>query len=399
MRERLAARLARVSPSATAEVFARVAELRRAGVDLCVLSLGESDFAPPAHVLLATADALQAGHTRYTLVPGTLALREAIAARSAQRRGVAHTPDEIVVGAGAKHILFNLAQALYDEGDRVLVPSPTWVSYAQHAELCGATPVDLPTGPEDDYALDPDTLRAALSAGARAVVLCSPGNPTGAVYSEARLQALAEVLRAHDCYVILDEIYGELTHDDAPQRSLLTLAPDLRERVVVIDGVSKTYAMTGFRVGWGLCPRDIAVALTTVQSQATTSITAFAQEGARAALQGDQACVAEMRQRYRARRDRLLAGLRGLPELRFTTPRGAFYVFVDVRGLLGRRWAGGVLESDLDVARWWLESARVAVVPGTAFAGPGFVRLSYAVSEQTIDTGVARIGEAIAALT
>lgn len=394
----LAGRLSRVSPSATAALFAKVAELRRGGVDLCALSVGEPDFDPPPHVLEATKAALDAGDTRYTLVPGTRALREAIAARSLARRGVEHDPEDIVVGAGAKHILFNLALSLYDPGDRVLIPAPAWVSYAQHAELCGATPVYLPTRAADGFVLDPEVLRSALSQGARAVVLCAPGNPTGAVYDVAQLSALADVLRAHDCTIITDEIYSELTYDGQGQRSLLSVAPDLRARTVVVDGVSKTYAMTGFRVGWGLCPPHIARALVTLQGQATTNITAFAQQGALAAVSGDQAAVERMRLAYERRRDRLLAGVRRLPGLACGRPGGAFYLFVDVRGLYGRRWAGGAIRCDEDVAQFWLEAARVAVVPGSAFAGPGFVRLSYAVSESVIDTALQRLGDAHAGL-
>jgi len=390
--------MAGVSPSATAEIFARVAERIADGVDVVRLSVGEPDFDTPAHILEATKRALDEGHTRYTLVAGTLPLRQAIVEQSAALRGVAHEPAEVVVAAGAKHILFNLAQVLYDPGDRILIPTPAWVSYSQHAQLCGAQPVMLPTRAADDFALDPEQLSRALGGGARALVLCMPGNPTGAVVDESRLRELAEVLRGHDCHIVLDEIYARLTYDGARQLSLLQVAPDLKQRIVVVDGVSKTYAMTGFRVGWALCNREIARALTTVQSQATTNIASFAQEAARAALQGDQDCVEIMKARYVQRRDRMLTGLRTLPGVTCNTPRGAFYVFADVSGLIGRSDGGRTLCSDIEVTDWLLDVARVAVVPGTAFGTPGFVRLSYAVAEERIDEAIVRMRSAIGRL-
>lgn len=398
MAERLAERMARVSVSATSEMFARVARLTAEGVDIVRLSVGEPDFDTPPHIIEATKQALDGGHTRYTLVEGTLPLREAIADESARRRTFRHQPDQVVVAAGAKHVLFNLAQALYDPGDRIVIPTPAWVSYAQHAQLCGAEPVLLPTRAEDDFELDPQQLADTLSKGARALVLCTPSNPTGAVLDAARLRDLAEVLRRHDCLVVVDEIYSRLTHDGCQQPSLIQVAPDLAERIVVVDGVSKSFAMTGYRVGWALCSRDIARALTTVQSQATTNIASFAQEAARVALSGDQACVEAMCSSYGRRRDRMLSGLRALDGIECNTPRGAFYVFADISGLLGRRHDGGELESDRDVGDWLLDVARVAVVPGSAFGTPGFVRLSYAVADDRIDEALTRMADAIARL-
>ncbi|MGD8862242.1 MAG: pyridoxal phosphate-dependent aminotransferase [Myxococcales bacterium] len=385
-----AARMGRMSESATAAVFRRVAELRAQGVDLVSLSVGEPDFDPPAHVLEAAKRAIDSGASRYTEVVGLRSLREAICQDSADRRGVAHEPDQVVVSAGAKHALFNLAQALYDHGDEVVIPVPAWGTYAEQARLCGATPVQVPCSGDDGYLVRPEALAGALTERTKAVVLCSPSNPTGAAYDEAQLRALARVLEGSRAVVIVDEIYGTLTYDGFVQRSLLTLAPALRERLVIVDGVSKRFAMTGYRVGWMLAPRPLARACEAVQSQATTSIAAVAQLAAEAALRGSQEPVEAMRACFEARRDRLMSGLSGIEGLEVARPRGAFYLFVDVRGLMARGFA-----DDVAVARHLLDRARVAVVPGSAFGAPGHIRLSYATSEAELDRAVEQIGDVL----
>jgi len=384
----------RMAASATAAVFKRVAELRASGVDVISLGLGEPDFDPPAHVLTAAKAAIDGGASRYTEVAGLRALREAICADSLRRRGVEHAPDEVVVSAGVKHVLFNLAQALFDHGDEVVIPVPAWGSYAEQVRLCGATPILLPCAEQDGFLLRPEALARALGPRTKAVVLCTPSNPTGAAYRPDQLTAIAEVLREHDTLAIVDEIYSELVYDGRALRSLLSLAPDLRERIVVVDGVSKRFAMTGYRVGWMLASRALARACEALQSQATTSISAISQHAAIAALDGGEQHAATMRARLQARRDRLVAGLSAIPGLRVPVPQGAFYLFVSVHGLLGR----GGLANDVDVAAQWLEHARVAVVPGTDFHAPGYVRLSYATSEELLDRAVERIADAVARL-
>ena len=393
-----AARLRRIAPSATGEMFRRVAELKAQGVPLISLAVGEPDFEPPAEILEAARRALETGPYGYTQVAGLPALRSAICARSQARRGLVHTPDSVVVSAGAKHTLFQLAQVLFDPGDEVVIPTPSWVSYADQARLCGAEPVFVPCSPEDGFLPRPEALAAAIGPRTKALILCSPNNPTGAAYDEAGLAALAEVLRAHNVWTILDEIYAELFYDGPQAPSLLQVAPDLRERTVIVDGVSKTYAMTGFRVGWLLAPRELARACETVQSQCTTSIATVAQLAALAALSGDQSCVARMREAYRERRELLLEGLSSIPGLRVQRPRGAFYVFADVRGLYGRSAQGRTLQSDVDVGEWLLGAAQVAGVPGSAFGGPGYVRFSYAAGIVELREAVRRIADAVAAL-
>jgi aspartate aminotransferase len=380
-----------MAESATAAVWKRVAELKAAGVDVIALSLGEPDFAAPEAVQQAAAAALAGGATRYTEVAGLRALRTAICADSLRRRGVAHQPSEVVVSAGAKHALFNLAQALYDHGDEIVIPVPAWGSYAEQARLCGATPVLVPTREEDGFRMRPEALAAALSPRTKAVVLCMPSNPTGASYGAEALRDLAAVLEgaapASRPYVIVDEIYSELVFDGTRSASLATVAPALRERLILVDGVSKRFAMTGYRVGWALAPEPIARACEKLQSQATTSIAAVSQHAAIAALGLGDGPTAAMRVELLARRELMVAGLSQIDGLRVRRPDGAFYLFVSVHGLLGRPG----LASDLDVARHWLEAAQVAVVPGSDFHAPGYVRVSYAAARADLERALERL--------
>jgi len=390
----LAARAGRLSESATAAVFRRVAELKAAGVDLISLAVGEPDFPAPAHVREAARRAIDSGHSRYTEVAGLRSLREAICADSERRRRVRHGVDQVVVSAGAKHALFNLAQVLYDHGDEVVIPVPAWGSYVDQVQLCGARPVLVLCDEADGFLVRPDALERALTSRTKAVVLCTPSNPTGAAYGEAELRALADVLRKSRAFVIVDEIYGELSYDGPPPRSLLELAPDLGERLVIVDGVSKRFAMTGYRVGWMLGSRELARACEALQSQATTSVAAPCQLAAQAALEGPDDDVQAMRAEYEQRRDLLLAALSAIPGLRVQRPRGAFYLFVSVSALLGR----GGLNDDVDVTRFLLDRAQVAVVPGSAFGAPGYVRMSYAVSRTDLERAAARIARVVAEL-
>jgi aspartate aminotransferase len=363
---------------------------------LISLAVGEPDFGPPLHVRQAAQRALDTGPFGYTTTAGLAPLRAAICAESRARRGPGsdYAPEQVVVSAGAKHALFNVAQALYDPGDEVIIPTPSWVSYSEQARLAGARPVFVETGPESDFLLEPAALEAAITERTKALVLCSPNNPTGAAYGAKELRALADVIARHPrLWVIVDEIYAELVYDGFISPSLCEVAPPLRDRLVIIDGVSKTHAMTGFRVGWSLSPRPLARACETLQSQTTTSIATVAQLAALAAVSGDKQHVGEMREQYRQRRDRLIAGLNAVPGLKCNLPRGAFYAFADVRGWLGKTARGVKLEDDVVLANWLLDHARVAVVPGAAFGAPGFLRLSYATSQADLDTAVERFNE------
>jgi aspartate aminotransferase len=395
----LASRLAAIAPSATIAIADRAAALKASGVDVLSFGLGEPDFDTPAHIRDAAKAALDKGATRYTRVRGIAALREAIAADSLARRGVAHDPEEIVVSTGAKQSLFDLALALLDPGDEAIIPAPYWVSYPEQVALVGAVPKIVATDEASGFRLRPEALDAAIGPRTKVLILCTPSNPTGAAYDEASLRALADVLRRRGIWVIVDEIYGQLVYDGFVQRSLLTVAPDLKDRLIIVDGASKTYAMTGWRIGWMLGPRAVADACETLQSQATSSTTTVAQHATIAALHGSRAALDEMVTEFAARRRLMVDGLNAIPGLSCRMPEGAFYAFPSVRGLLGKTTPEGKrLENDVDVTSHWLDAARVAVVPGTAFGAPGYVRLSYAASQQQIRTGVQRIGDAVRTL-
>lgn len=399
MPAKLAARLDVVKPSATLAINAKAQELRARGVDVISFGAGEPDFNTPANVCAAGARAIDEGKTRYTPVSGIAPLRAAIAERNTAQRGVPTRAENVVVTVGAKGALFNLALALFEPGDEVVIPTPCWVSYPEQVRLCGAEPVFVESTLESGWKISPQDLAAALSPRTKAVVLCSPSNPTGAAYTAEELAALAAVLRGSDCWVVLDEIYGELVYDGFEQRSMLSVAPDLASRAVIIDGVSKTYAMTGWRVGWSIAPVALSRAMETVQSQGATSTATPSQWAALEALRSPALELVEMRELFALRRDRLVRGLNEVPGLRCATPEGAFYAFCEARGLIGKTPPGrAALADDLDLAAWLLEEAHVAVVPGSAFMAPGHMRLSYAVSVEDIDRAIARITKAVATL-
>ena len=395
----VAERLSAVKPSATVAVAQRARELKAQGIDVLSFSVGEPDFDTPAHICDAAGKAIEAGATRYTAARGIPELREAICKMSAQRRGGhAHDPAEVVVSVGAKHTLFNLALALYDEGDEILIPAPYWVSYPEQVRLVGATPVIVGTSQDEGFRVSPASLRAAVTPKTKALLLCSPSNPTGSAYSAEQLRALADVMAEQNYWIIVDEIYGQLVYGGFEQKSILEVAPELRDRIIIVDGVSKTFAMTGWRIGWMLGPDYVAKACDKIQGQGTTNPTTAAQYAAIAALEGPWEPMEAMRDAFEERRSIIIEGLNAIDGFSCSLPEGAFYAFPSVEGLLGRRAGDKTLEDDLDVAGYLLEEARCAVVPGTAFGAPGFVRISYAASNEVIREGLARMQAAVAKL-
>lgn len=395
MSRSLAKRLDAVAPSVTLAMNARAQEMRAKGVDVFAFGVGEPDFEPPKHVLEAAKRAVDAGCSKYTAVTGIPALKKAICDSTARMRGWTPTPAEVCVTVGAKHALFNIALALFEPGDEVIIPAPYWVSYPEQVRIVGAQPVIVETREEDGWRMSPAALERALTPKTKAIILCSPSNPTGAAYDEAQMRALLDVVRKHDCWLVVDEIYGELVYDGFKFVSSAKLAPDLRDRMVIVDGVSKTYAMTGWRIGWSIAPVALTKALDTVQGQSTTNASAIAQHAAVAALEGPLDDLLAMRATFQKRRDVMVAGLNGIPGVSCRTPEGAFYAFADCRGLYGIPWNGRVLATDEDVAFWLLDRAHVAAVPGGAFGAPGFVRFSYATSEERIRAGLAAFRRAV----
>jgi aspartate aminotransferase len=397
----LARRLDAVKPSVTLAMNARAAELRQQGLDVFAFGVGEPDFDPPSCVIDAVRGALDGkvtgGISKYTAVTGIPALKQAICKHTEKARGWLPKPSQVTVTVGAKHALFNLAIALYEPGDEIVIPAPYWVSYPEQVKLVGAEPVVVETTEASGFKMTPDAFAKALTPKTKAVILCTPSNPTGSAYTESELSALVEVWKKSDSYLIVDEIYADLVYDKFQFVSAAKLAGEARDRVIVVDGVSKTYAMTGWRIGWSIAPERVAKALDTVQGQSTTNATAIAQHAAVAALTGPQEDVEAMRVAFEKRRSVMVEGLRSIPGVSCRMPEGAFYAFADCRGLYGLPYKDKKIENDEDVAFFFLDEARVAAVPGGAFGAPGYVRFSYATSEERIRAGIAAITRAVEA--
>jgi aspartate aminotransferase len=393
---RIAARVTRIQPSITLAVSAKAAKLKTQGIDVIAFGVGEPDFDTPENIKEAAIAAMKKGTVaKYTPVSGTADLRNAVAAELNAAHGTRHAAENIIVSVGAKHSLFNLFMAMLDEGDEVLVPAPCWVSYPEMVSMAAGTPVLVPTRAADGYQLDYAALESKVTPRTRAIVLNSPCNPTGAVYNQASLEAVARLLREHPhVYAITDDIYRKLVYG-VEWLSLCRLAPDLADRVLLVDGVSKTYAMTGWRIGYLAGPKDLVKAMDTLQGQSTTNASAIAQAAALAAITGPQDSVATMHAEFDRRRRAMVEGLRAIPKVVLHEPRGAFYCFPDVSAYCG---AGAGFKDDVALAEYILEKGRVAVVPGTGFCAPGFLRLSYATSMQNVQEGVSRIAEALATL-
>ncbi len=394
----LARRLNELKPSATLAISQRAAELRSEGRDIISFSVGEPDFETPGHIQQAAKNALAQGVSHYTAVPGLAPLREAVAADSTARRGCRHGPNEVLVSTGAKQSLYNLMLALIDPGDEVIIPAPYWVSYPEQVRMAGGTPTVVSTHAEDNFCLQPKELSKVLNKRSKALILCTPSNPTGAAYDSKALALVIEQVKDHSMWIIADEIYGRLVYDGFESPSILSLAPELKERVIVVDGVSKTYAMTGWRIGWALGPANVIKACSKLQSQSTSNAAAISQMAALEAIKGDQKPVDAMRAEYQVRRDLLVDGVNAFEGLSCARPQGAFYAFVNIKELIGRKAGARTLENDLTVASWLLDEAQCAVVPGTAFGAPGYLRFSYATSRERIQEGLLRIGRAVAEL-
>jgi aspartate aminotransferase len=396
----LATRLDVVQPSVTLAMNARAAELRAKGTDVFAFGVGEPDFEPPALVLEAAKKALDTSVSKYTAVTGIPALKQAICARTTSVRGWTPKPSQVTVAIGAKHALFNLALALYEKGDEVIIPAPYWVSYPEQVKLVGAEPVIVQTDEASGFKMSPEAFAKAFTPRTKAVILCTPSNPTGSAYSESELRALLDVWKKTDSWLIVDEIYADLVYEGFKQVSAASILSDdaaAMDRLVIIDGVSKTYAMTGWRIGWSIAPERLAKALDMIQGQSTTNATAIAQHAAVAALTGPQETVETMRAAFEKRRSAMVEGLRSIPGVKCRMPEGAFYAFADCRSLYGIEYNGKPIATDEDVAFFLLEKAHVAAVPGGAFGAPGYVRFSYATNEERIQNGIASIKRAIEA--
>ena len=398
---KISERIRAMKPSLTLAVAARADKLRREGVDVVAFGVGEPDFETPAFIREAVIEQLKTGKGlgKYTAVPGTPELRAAVATELTETHGVPFASEQIIVSAGAKHSLYNLFMSMLDDGDEVIVPTPAWVSYTDLVSMAGGKPVLLPTSPIDNYQIDAEQLARLITPRTRAVLLNSPCNPTGAVYDEATLRSLSQVLlRNPHVMVITDDIYRKLVYG-VTWVSILRVCPELAPRTIIIDGISKTYAMTGWRIGYCAGPVELVKAMSTLQSQSTTNAAAIAQAAAIVALRGPGSSsgvdpIEAMRVEFDKRRLRMVELLSAIPGVKLTAPRGAFYCFPDFNAFIGKH---GIAD-DMALADYLLDKARTAVVPGSGFFAPGFVRLSYATSMDRIEEGVRRIAEALRAL-
>jgi aspartate aminotransferase len=397
---RIAERVRRIKPSPSTSAADRANELRRQGKSIINLVVGEPDFDTPAHIRQAAAAAIEKGATRYTLMAGTVELRQAIVAKLERENGLSYAMNEIIATNGAKSAIFSALSITLEPGDEVIIPAPYWVSYPDMVLASDGVPVTVACPESDGFKLTPSKLEGAITSRTRWLLLNSPSNPTGASYTAAEYRALADVLVRHpQVLVMTDDIYEHIRFDGQRTPHLLNVAPELRERTLAINGVSKTYAMTGWRIGWVAGPRDLVQALDTLLSQSTGNCCSVSQAAAAAALNGEQSFVAESVAIYEKRRDHTLERINAIPGLACLAPDGAFYLYINCAGLIGKATREGKrLAEDGDVVMYLLESVGVAVVAGTAYGLSPYLRLSIATSIETLDEGCTRIARAVAAL-
>ena len=390
-------RVASLAQSQTLAMSQKSNELRAKGVDVINLALGEPDFNTPEHIKEAAKRAIDDNFSHYSPVPGYLSLRQAICDKLKRENGLDFTPEQIVVGNGAKHALSNVILSIINPGDEVIIPTPAWVSYVEMVKLAEGKVVEVESGLDADFKITPAQLEAAITPTTRALILCSPSNPTGSVYSHGELRALVDVLERHpDVVIIADEIYEHIIYDGT--FTSIASFTSIADRTVVINGVSKAYAMTGWRIGYCACPLWMAKAVSKLQGQTTSGVSSIAQKAAEAAYNGPQECVKEMCDAFRRRRDLIVELAKGIPGFKVNRPAGAFYLFPDVTELLGKSYGDRIIRTSGDLALYLLDTAHVATVDGAAFNAPGYIRFSYAASEDEIRRAMERVGQAVALL-
>jgi aspartate aminotransferase len=385
-----------LEPSATLAMAAKAKELSAAGKKVYDFSVGEPDFTTPQHICEAAITAMQAGHTHYTVASGIPELKKAVAKTYQRAAGLEYSPQQVVISNGAKHSLHNVFATLCNPGDEVIIPAPYWVSYAELVKLTGATPVILATPESNDFKLMPAQLSSAITPRTKLLLLCSPSNPTGSVYTPQELAALADVVLERNLFVVSDEIYEHLIYGEHKFVSFATVRPGLAERTIIVNGVSKSYAMTGWRIGWTLSPASIAKAMGDLQSQETSNPCSVSQYAAVAALEGPQECVGQMLKEFAKRRDFVRNKLTAIPGVSCPQMGGAFYAFANIKQHLGRSYGGTKCDNSAQWCLALLEQQNVGTVMGSAFGAEGYARLSYAASMQDLEAGLDRIAKFIA---
>ena len=395
---KLATRINQVQPSPTLSLDSKAKALKASGVDLVSFGAGEPDFPTPAHIKEAGIRAIQENFTRYTPAGGIPELKNAVVEKFARDNGLEYKPEQIVINCGGKHTLYNLAQVLFQAGDEVVIPSPYWVSYPPIVVLAGAQPVIVKTTEAGEFKMTPEDLSAAITPRTRAIILNSPSNPTGSVYSREELEKLGEVVLKHDLTVITDDIYEKIIYDGRVFCNMANLGPELKERTIIAHGLAKTYSMTGWRIGITVAPANVASAVTKLQSQSTSNPCSIAQKAALAALEGPDDSITEMVAAFLERRDYLVNALNAIDGVTCFNPGGSFYVFPNVSAYFGKRWQDREIRGSSALADYLLEECGVALVPGDGFGEDACVRLSYAISLEDNKKGLERIAGGLAAL-
>ncbi|MDI6864597.1 pyridoxal phosphate-dependent aminotransferase [Thermodesulfovibrio yellowstonii] len=391
----IAERTKKVKPSPTLAVDSKAKELKAKGFDVVNFGVGEPDFDTPEHVKEAAIKAIRDGFTKYTPVGGIDELKEAIIDKLERDNGLKYGKENILVSCGAKHSLYNIAQALFGPGDEVMIPAPYWVSYPDQVLINDAQPVIVETYEEDNFMLQPEALESKITPKTKALILNSPSNPTGFIYSKKVLEKVAEIALKHNIYIISDEIYEKLIYDDEKHISIASLGEEIKEKTIVVNGLSKSHAMTGWRIGYAAGPVEIIKTMTKIQSQSTSNPTSIAQKAAVAALSGPQDCVEKMRQEFERRRNYLVEGLNSIGGISCKMPKGAFYAFPNISKVLGKKVSNNQINSSMDLSIYLLEQAKVALVPGSAFGAEGYIRISYATSMENLSKGIERIRKAL----
>ena len=380
-----------IAPSVTLSIDAKAKDMKQQGLDVVGFGAGEPDFPTPSHICDAAKEAIALGMTRYTPSEGTLALRKAICEKLKRDNGLNYTPAEVIVSGGAKHSLFTIFQAILDDGDEVLIPTPCWVSYPEMVRMAGGVPVYVETLEADDFVPSKAALEEKITPRTKAVIITSPSNPNGSVWPYEALKDAAGLARKHDFYIISDEIYEKLLYDGRKHVSIASVSDDAKARTFVVNGLSKAYAMTGWRIGYAAGPLDVIKAMGNFQSQATSNPNSIAQHAGVTALLGDQSCVTEMVTEFEHRRNYMVEHIGWIPGLSCKKPAGAFYVMLNMNPLIGSKYKGREIKGSMDLAELLLTEEQVAVVPGVAFEAEGYCRLSYAVSLDDIKKGLDRI--------
>ncbi len=395
---RLSKKAYSVKPSPTLAIDAKAKSLKTSGVDVISFGVGEPDFDTPENIKEAAIKAIREGFTKYTPVGGIDELKTAIIDKLKKDNGLAYERNEIIVSCGAKHSLYNIAEALYDIGDEIILPAPYWVSYPDQIVLNGAVPVIVKTDEKNSFTITPEILQANLSKKTKALILNTPSNPTGLAYDRKNLEAIAELAVKHDFYIVSDEIYEKLTYDGFEHVSIASLGNEIKQRTIVVNGLSKSYAMTGWRIGYAAGPKDLISAMTNIQSQSTSNPTSIAQKAAVEALTGTQDFILEMVSEFDRRCKYMFERLNKIDGVACIKPVGAFYAFPNVSSYYGRSFKGNLINSSMDLSTYLLDEAKVAVVPGSAFGDDGYIRLSYATSMENVKKGLDRIEIALSNL-